>query len=262
MDQPHHCIPCLHSNTTQHPCTPTPLPPIHSPLPNGLACDETITTIRQLNNNKSPGVRNTLPEMLKEGAMDVHLALVAPWHLAHRSCPEALQARCPHTHRQGGRQLTVCETSNHRPTVHRSQSLRQRPRSPPVQMPRQPATGAALWFQARQKLRRRSVQPMTCLRIGVEQRTKLYMCMLDLTKASDSVDRGRAWQILLSTGAPPKLVALIKDLHTNHSVTIRAELDCQPIVTDNDFKQGYTLAPNLFNVVLDSVVRRLLPQLR
>jgi len=92
------------------------------------------------------------------------------WHLAHRSCPEALQARCPHTHRQGGRQLTVCETSNHRPTVHRSQSLRQRPQSPPVQMPRQPATAAALWFQARQKLRRRSVQPTTCLRIGVQQR--------------------------------------------------------------------------------------------
>ena len=88
------------------------------------------------------------------------------------------------------------------------------------------------------------------------------MCMLDLTKAFDSVDRGMAWQILLSRGVPPKLVALIKDLHTNHSVTIRAELDFQPIVTDNGFKQGYTLAPDLFNIVLDTIVRQLLPQLR
>jgi len=88
------------------------------------------------------------------------------------------------------------------------------------------------------------------------------MCMLDLTKAFDSVDRGMAWQILLSRGVPPKLVALIKDLHTNHSVTIRAELDSQPIVTDNGFKQGYTLAPDLFNIVLDTIVRQLLPQLR
>ncbi len=86
------------------------------------------------------------------------------------------------------------------------------------------------------------------------------MCMLDLTKAFDSVDRGMAWQILLSRGVPPKLVALIKDLHTNHSVTIRAELDSQPIITG--FKQGCTLAPDLFNIILDTVVRQLLPQLR
>ena len=92
--------------------------------------------------------------------------------------------------------------------------------------------------------------------------TTLYMCMLDLTKAFDSVDRGMAWQILLSRGVPPKLVALIKDLHTNHSVTIRAELDSQPLITDNGFKQGCTLAPALFSIVLDTVVRQLLPQLR
>ena len=35
----------------------------------------------------------------------------------------------------------------------------------------------------------------------------LHICMLDLTKAFDSVDREMAWQILLSRGAPPKLVA-------------------------------------------------------
>ena len=88
------------------------------------------------------------------------------------------------------------------------------------------------------------------------------MCMLDLTKAFDPVDRGMAWQILLSRGVPPKLVALIKDLHTNHPVTIRAKLDSQPIVTDNGFKQGCTLAPDLFNIVPDTIVRQLLPQLR
>ena len=41
--------------------------------------------------------------------------------------------------------------------------------------------------------------------------------MLDLTKAFDSVDMEMSWQILLSRGAPPKLVALIRDLHTHHS---------------------------------------------
>ncbi len=73
-----------------------------------------------------------------------------------------------------------------------------------------------------------------------------------------------AWQILLSRGVPPKLVALIKDLHTNQSVTsiLRAELDSQPIFTDNGFKQGCTLAPDLSNIVLDTITRQLLPKLR
>ena len=53
---------------------------------------------------------------------------------------------------------------------------------------------------------------------------------------------------------PPKLVALIKDLYTNHSVTIRAELESQPIITDNGFKQGCTLAPDLFTIILDTIV--------
>ena len=88
------------------------------------------------------------------------------------------------------------------------------------------------------------------------------MCMLDLTKAFDSVNRSMTWQILLSRGVPPKLVALIKDLHTDHSVTIRAELDSPPIVTDTGFKQGCVLAPDLFNIVLDTIVRQLLPQLQ
>ena len=86
--------------------------------------------------------------------------------------------------------------------------------------------------------------------------------MLDLTKAFDSVDRHMAWQILLSRGVPPKLVALIKDLHTSHSAIIKAELDSTPVFTDTGFKQGCVLAPDLLNVTLDTIVRQLLPQLQ
>ena len=94
----------------------------------------------------------------------------------------------------------------------------------------------------------------------------LYICMLDLTKAFDSVDRGMAWQILLSRGASPKLVALIKDLHTQHSAIIRNEVDSSPvdsspINTNVGFKQGCVLAQPLFNICLDMVVRQLLPYL-
>jgi len=64
----------------------------------------------------------------------------------------------------------------------------------------------------------------------------LHICMLDLTKAFHSVDREMAWQILLSRGAPPKLVALIRDLHTHHSAVIRSEVDSAPVDTSVGFK--------------------------
>ena len=71
-----------------------------------------------------------------------------------------------------------------------------------------------------------------------------------------------AWQILLSRRAPAKLVALLKDLHTNHCGVVRAELDSGDIPIDRGFKQGCVLAPDLFNVYLDTVICQLEPLLR
>ena len=68
-----------------------------------------------------------------------------------------------------------------------------------------------------------------------------------------------AWQILLSRGAPPKLVALIKDLHTHHSAVIRSEVDSPPV---HVLVPPCVLAPPLFNICLDTVVRQLLPHLQ
>ena len=59
--------------------------------------------------------------------------------------------------------------------------------------------------------------------------------MLDLTKAFDSVDRNMAWQLLLSKGAPSKLVALVNDLHTGHSAIITAKLESLLAATDAGF---------------------------
>ncbi len=81
--------------------------------------------------------------------------------------------------------------------------------------------------------------------------------MLDLAKAPDSVDREMAWQILLSRGAPPKLVALIRDRHTHHSPVTRSKVDYAPVGTTVGFKQGYVLAQPLCNVCCDSVICQL-----
>ena len=85
----------------------------------------------------------------------------------------------------------------------------------------------------------------------------LYICVVDLAKASDSADWDLAWRILLIRGAPPKLVALLRDLHTHHCGIIRAELDSADVHIDKGCKQGCVNAPGLFSVYLDTVVRQL-----
>ncbi len=79
-----------------------------------------------------------------------------------------------------------------------------------------------------------------------------------ITKAFDSVNRDLAWHILCCRGAPAKFVAVLRDLHTNHKGIIRAELDSQQVDIDKGFKQGCVLAPDLFNIYLDTIVRQLL----
>ena len=51
----------------------------------------------------------------------------------------------------------------------------------------------------------------------------------------------------------------LRDLHANHAGIIRAELDSQQFDIDKGFKQGCVLAPDLFTVYLDTVVRQLMP---
>ena len=89
-----------------------------------------------------------------------------------------------------------------------------------------------------------------------------YIGMLDLAKAFDSADRDLAWRILLTRGAPPKLVALLEDLHTDHCGIVRAELDSADVHIDKGVKQGCANSPGLFSIYQDTVVRQLQPFLQ
>ena len=78
--------------------------------------------------------------------------------------------------------------------------------------------------------------------------------MLDLAKARESADQDLAWRILLHQDEPPKLVALLKDLQTDHYGIVRAELDAEDVHLGKGFKQGCATAPKLFSIYLDTLV--------
>ena len=62
--------------------------------------------------------------------------------------------------------------------------------------------------------------------------------MLDLAKAFDSADQDLAWRILLTWGASRKMVALLRDLHTDRCGIVDAELDSADVHIGKGFKQG------------------------
>ena len=53
-----------------------------------------------------------------------------------------------------------------------------------------------------------------------EQRQVLYQVFVDLTKAFDSVNRGKLWQILGKLGCPDHFVKLIRSFHDEMEVSV------------------------------------------
>ena len=85
----------------------------------------------------------------------------------------------------------------------------------------------------------------------------LYICFVDLRKAYDTVNREALWSILQSSyRIPTKLLAVIQAVHADSRAAVRAygrvsegfDVSC-------GVRQGCVLAPTLFNLYFDVVIR-------
>ena len=80
---------------------------------------------------------------------------------------------------------------------------------------------------------------------------------IDFSKAFDSINREKLFKILKAYGVPPNLLATIKALYTNTKAKILSpdgETDVFEIMMG--VLQGDTLAPFLFVIALDYVMRK------
>ena len=92
----------------------------------------------------------------------------------------------------------------------------------------------------------------------------MVTCFIDLSKAHDSIHRGLAWEIFAKRGLPPKILALVRDLHQGTFCALREDHKRADawFEVKTGFKQGDVNAPMLFNLFIDTVIRCLQPVLR
>ena len=110
-------------------------------------------------------------------------------------------------------------------------------------------------------------QILTICRIleGVRAKKKLQLTLLfvDFPKAFDSIHRGKMEQILLAYGLPKETVATITILYRNTKVKVRSpNRDTEYFDIVAGVLQGDTLAPYLFIICLDYVLRTSIDKIR
>ena len=93
-----------------------------------------------------------------------------------------------------------------------------------------------------------------------EFRRPLYACFIDLRKAYDSVNRNALWSVLKRCyHLPTKLISIIQALHENSTAAVRAYgKTSQEFAVTTGVRQGCVLAPTLFNLFFDIVIRKAL----
>ena len=95
------------------------------------------------------------------------------------------------------------------------------------------------------------------IREGVRAKNiKATLLFVDFTKAFDSIHRGKMEQILLAYGLPKETVAAITIIYRNVKVKVRSpDGDTEYLDIVAGVLQGYTLAPYLFIICLDYMLR-------
>ena len=92
---------------------------------------------------------------------------------------------------------------------------------------------------------------------------KIDNILVDFTKAFDSIHRGKMEQILLAYGIPKETVAAITILYRNTKVKVRSpDGDTEYFDIVAGVLQGDTLAPYLFIICLDYVLRTSIDKIR
>ena len=107
---------------------------------------------------------------------------------------------------------------------------------------------------------RSTLEPILTLRRLIEEtsaKKNVSLCavFVDFAKAFDSVDRERMFQILSAYGIPSKIINAIRCVYDNSRSFVSTQGDTASFPVQTGVLQRGTLAPFLFIIVLDYVLR-------
>ena len=86
-----------------------------------------------------------------------------------------------------------------------------------------------------------------------------YISFIDVKAAFDSVSNDSLWQNLQICGVPQELSVLMRQLYTDTRSAVRlASSLSEEFTIETGVKQGCVITPDIFNCVIDHLMRRLL----
>lgn len=84
-----------------------------------------------------------------------------------------------------------------------------------------------------------------------EQNKEMHMIFIDIAKAYDSINRNLLWGFLRKFGCPPKFINILQKFHSNNNAMVKTNSGLSdPFTVTNGVKQGCVIAPYLFNVFM------------
>ena len=86
-----------------------------------------------------------------------------------------------------------------------------------------------------------------------EQNVDLYMTLVDLTKAFDTVSRDGLWKTMAKFGCPPRL-AMVRQFHDGMQARVQNDGEFSEPFEVNGVKQGSVMAPTLFSMMFSAML--------
>ena len=88
-----------------------------------------------------------------------------------------------------------------------------------------------------------------------EQNVDLYMTLVDLTNAFDTVSCDGLWKIIAKFGCPPRFIAMVRQFHDEMQTRVQNDGEySEPFLVTNEVKQGCAMAPTLFSMIFSAML--------
>ena len=95
-----------------------------------------------------------------------------------------------------------------------------------------------------------------------EKKKCMARAYIDFTKAYDCVNRQALWKVLRLYGVHSKLIALLDDLHSGTDAAVRMDGKLgSRFRVSSGVRQGCVIAPSLFNIFIDLVIKKALSRM-